>query len=174
MRFSWANCSAYLHLCGWHSIPQVCQPHHRASCFLQICWECNRSHSQCHWERCRKSTSPSPDSWGTLLITDLHLNTEPLTTTVWVLSHNQFLFHRTVCPSNPYLPSLERILWGTMSKALLKSDYVWLSPNRLSLPLSSIVTLPFRYVYSLQCDDLWFRNRLILCTQSRHLLIQRL
>ena len=137
MRFSWANCSAYLHLCGWHSIPRVCQPHHRASCFLQICWECNRSHNQCHWERCRKITSPSPDSWGTLLITDLHLDMETLTTTLWVQSCNQFLVHWIVHPSSSRLSNVERkMLWGITSKALMKWTSVrwqqWLFPCLLT------------------------------------------
>ena len=62
------------------------------------------------------------DLWETPFVTDLCLDIKPMTTTLWVWSCNQFLVHWTVHASNPYLSNLERrILWGTMSKALLKS-----------------------------------------------------
>lgn len=54
------------------------------------------------------STSPSTDPWGTPLITDLHLDLEPLTTTPWIWSHSLFLVYWTVHPWNPYLSNLER------------------------------------------------------------------
>ena len=50
------------------------------------------------------------------------LDIEAVTTTLWVRSHNQFLIHWTVHPSNPYCSNLERrMLWGTRANALLKS-----------------------------------------------------
>jgi len=64
-----------------------------------------------------KSIRFKTDPWGTLLITDLHLNTEPLSTTLWLWLANKFLFHQIVHPSIPYLSNLEiRMCWGTMSK----------------------------------------------------------
>ena len=42
--------------------------------------------------------------------TDLHLDTDTLITTLCVQSCNQFLIHRTVHPSNPYLPKLDRMM----------------------------------------------------------------
>jgi len=69
-----------------------------------------------------KSISPSIDPWGIPLVTDLHLDIESLATTSCEQSCNQPLIHQTVHPSNPYLSNLEsRMLWETMSKALLKS-----------------------------------------------------
>ncbi|KAK4825935.1 hypothetical protein QYF61_003447 [Mycteria americana] len=44
----------------------------------------------------------------TPLINDLHLDTEPLTATLWMRPSNQFLIHQTVHPSNLYLSNLER------------------------------------------------------------------
>ena len=69
-----------------------------------------------------KFASPSTDPWGTPLTTDLHPDTEQLTTTLWMWFCNQLLVHPIIHPSNPYLSNLERrILWETWSKALLKS-----------------------------------------------------
>ncbi|KAK4820500.1 hypothetical protein QYF61_000079, partial [Mycteria americana] len=61
------------------------------------------------------STGPNTHPGGTPLVTDLHLDIEPLTTMLWMRPSNQFLIHRTVHPSNPYLSNLERrMLWGTI------------------------------------------------------------
>ncbi|KAK4811361.1 hypothetical protein QYF61_027590 [Mycteria americana] len=55
------------------------------------------------------------DPGGTPLITILHLDIEPLTSTIWMQSYSQFLIHRTSHPSNTYLSNLERrMFWGTM------------------------------------------------------------
>jgi len=68
------------------------------------------------------NSGPSMDPWGTALVTSIHLDIKPLTTTLWLRPSNQFLIHQTVHPSNPYLSSLERrMLWGTVSKALQMS-----------------------------------------------------
>ena len=72
--------------------------------------------------RVLKSTRVSTDPWGTPLITGLHPGIEPLITPHWVWSHNQLFVHQTIHPSNPYLYNLERrMLWGTVSNAVLKS-----------------------------------------------------
>ena len=106
---------------GWHLIARACQLHHTAWCHLQTCWGYTQWNTK-SLMKIFKSTGPSMDPWGTLLITDLHLDTEPLTTTLWMRPSNQFLIHWTVQPSNPYFPNLERrILWDTMSRALQKS-----------------------------------------------------
>ena len=39
------------------------------------------------------ASDPSTDSWGTPLITNLHPDTEPLTTTLWTRSCSQFFIH---------------------------------------------------------------------------------
>ena len=67
------------------------------------------------------STGPSNDPWGTPLVTSLHLDIAPLTTSLWMQPSKQFPIHWTVHPSNPPLSDLERrMLWGTVSKALQK------------------------------------------------------
>ena len=71
------------------------------------------------------STSPSPntDCWGTPFVTNLHLDIESWTATLWMPPSNQFLIHQTVHPSNPYLSNFKRWnLWGTVSNALQKSS----------------------------------------------------
>ncbi|KAK4831083.1 hypothetical protein QYF61_015281 [Mycteria americana] len=55
-------------------------------------------------------------------LSPISINIELLTTTLWMRPSHQFLIHRTVHPSNPYLSNSERrTLWRTMSKALQKS-----------------------------------------------------
>jgi len=67
-----------------------------------------------------KITGLSIDLWGTTLITDLHSDIEPLTTTLCVRSLNQYLFLQTVLSTNPYpFNSERRVLWGTVPKALV-------------------------------------------------------
>ena len=76
-----------------------------------------------------KSIGPSTNSWGTPFITDLHPDIKSLNTTLWNQSCSQFSVHWTIHPSNPYLSNLERsVLWGTMSKAILKLKHQWLFP----------------------------------------------
>lgn len=71
-----------------------------------------------------RNTVPSTNPWGTPLITHLHPGVEPLTTTLWVWSHNQFLILWTVHLSNPCISNSERkMLWGNMSKTLPKTRY---------------------------------------------------
>jgi len=48
-----------------------------------------------------KSTSPKADPWGTPPMTKLHLNTELLTSTLWLWLYNQFFICLIVQPSNP-------------------------------------------------------------------------
>jgi len=81
------------------------------------------------------STSPSSDPWGTPLIIDLYLDTEPSTTPLWVQSHYQFLIHRIVHLSNPYCFSMKRrILCGSVKKGLLQSRHQWF----FSCPLTQL------------------------------------
>jgi len=90
-------------------------------CHPQTCWGCIQSLCQCHGRR-YESVGPSADPWGAPPVTDLHPDVKPLTTTLWVRSCKQFLIHETMHLSNPYRSSLERrILWWTVSKALLKN-----------------------------------------------------
>ena len=82
------------------------------------------------------STCPSTDPWGTPLVTNLHLDIKPLTTTLWMQLSNQFLIHLTVHPSNPYLSNLERrVLWVTLLKGLQKSRWM----TSIAFPLSTDV-----------------------------------
>lgn len=67
------------------------------------------------------SPGPNTDPWGTLLITDLHLDIETLTTTLDV-AIQPIPHDLTVHLSNLYLPNFERrMLWGFMLKALQMS-----------------------------------------------------
>jgi len=40
-----------------------------------------------------ESTGSKTDPWGTPLVSDLHLDIEPLTTTLWLQPSNLFLIH---------------------------------------------------------------------------------
>lgn len=64
------------------------------------------------------------DSWGTALISDLHLDTERLIVNFWMQLTRQFLIYLTVHLSNPYLSYLvtKVMLWETPSKALQKES----------------------------------------------------
>ena len=42
----------------WHPVPQACQPHAIAWCYLQTYCECTRSHCWCHWWRCYRALVP--------------------------------------------------------------------------------------------------------------------
>lgn len=69
------------------------------------------------------STSPSIGSWGTLLVTDLHLDIEPLTVTLWAWPFRQFLTHGVVHTSDLCLSNLEvRRSCGKVSNILHKSQ----------------------------------------------------
>jgi len=67
-------------------------------------------------------TGPSIDPLGTPLVTSLQLDSELLITTLWVLPFSQFSIHLTDHSSSLHFLSFpRRILWETVSKALLKS-----------------------------------------------------
>lgn len=67
-------------------------------------------------------TGPTTGTGGTPLTTGFHLDTNPLTTALWMQAFCQFLIHPAVHSLNWYHLSLElRLLWGTVSKALQKS-----------------------------------------------------
>ena len=89
------------------------------------------------------------DRWGTPLVTSLHLDIEPLITTLWMRPSQQFLTHWTVRPSNPYLSNLERP-WGTMSKALQLSRQM----TFIALPLSTGAVTPSQKAMRLVRQDL--------------------
>ena len=55
-----------------------------------------------------KNTSPKTDCWGTLFMIGLHMDIEPLTTTLSLQPSNQFVIHRMVQHSNPYLSNLDK------------------------------------------------------------------
>lgn len=67
------------------------------------------------------NTDHSKDTWGTPLISVFYLDIEPLAVTLQMLPFSQFFIWLTAYLLNPYLSNLAaRILWGTMSEALLK------------------------------------------------------
>ena len=69
-----------------------------------------------------KRTGLSTKSWGTPLVTGLQLDLTLFTTTLWAWLSSQFLTQRSVHQSKPRAASfLRRMLWETVSKALLKS-----------------------------------------------------
>ncbi|PKU44015.1 hypothetical protein llap_5686 [Limosa lapponica baueri] len=91
----------------------LCHPHLGESVLNPTVYVMNEVFGQC-WSQYGPQESP--------LVTDLHLDIELFTTTLWMQPSNQFLIHQTVHPSNPYLSNLERrMLWETMSKALQES-----------------------------------------------------
>lgn len=66
-----------------------------------------------------KSTSLKLDPWGHYLSLASTWNVELLTTTLWLLSSNQFFTHQIVHLSNPSLSNLEvRKQYRTMTKIL--------------------------------------------------------
>lgn len=78
-----------------------------------------------------KSSSPSTDPWVTPLITDHHLDIEPLIATFWVWSHSQFLVHQVVYAPNPYL-SNEKDVMGDYVKGLTEVYILLLSMDSYS------------------------------------------
>lgn len=54
-----------------------------------------------------KSTGLKTAPWGTLFITSLHLDIEPLTTALWLQPSEQFFIHWIAQHSNKYVPNLE-------------------------------------------------------------------
>lgn len=73
------------------------------SCTAQlcvICSGCTGSHCVIDKNIKRETRVPKQESWGTALVTSLHLDTETLTTTFQLYPSSQFLFHWTVYPAN--------------------------------------------------------------------------
>ena len=65
--------------------------------------------------RMLNSKVPNTNPRGMQLVTDLHVDIELLTTTVWLGPSRQFLIHWVVHLWNPYLSNLEtKILCGTV------------------------------------------------------------
>ena len=83
----------------------------------------------------------------------LHLDMEPLTTTLWLQQSNQLLIHQIDLPSNPYPSNLETRMWcRTMWKACRSPgrhhQLPFLCPPKLSLhhrtpPDWSVTTCPW-------------------------------
>jgi len=71
------------------------------------------------------SISPKINPWKTQLITTLYLDTEPLTTTLWLLPSNQFLTHWMLHPSSPYLFNLKIRIWYRVCQCLCRSPGRW-------------------------------------------------
>jgi len=66
-------------------------------------------------------TGPKAEHWGTPLVTGRQLDLTPFTTTLCARPFSQFFIQRRVHPSKPWAASFSRrMLWGTVSKALLK------------------------------------------------------
>ena len=111
----WPTAWACLALSQWHPVPRACWGSIQLGAICKLAESALNPTVDITDEDAEEH---STDPWGTPLLSDLLPDTEPLTTTPWLWSHNQFLVHQTVHPSNPYLSNLERrMLWGTMSKA---------------------------------------------------------
>ena len=69
-----------------------------------------------------KRTGPRIEPWGTSLVIGCQPDIASFSTTFWALPFSQLF---TQCTTNPIIPQFDnlsrRILWGTVSKALLKS-----------------------------------------------------
>ena len=109
---------------GWHPVPQV------STVPLSLVSPANlpRVHSvllSMLLMKVLNSTRPNTNPWGTPLVTDLHLDIEPLTTTLWLQPSSQFLMHRIVLSPTPCL-SL-----GPQPSFLL-CQQVWVHPLRLT------------------------------------------
>uniref|UniRef100_A0A8C8AAR1 Retinoic acid receptor responder 1 n=1 Tax=Otus sunia TaxID=257818 RepID=A0A8C8AAR1_9STRI len=86
-------------------------------------------------------SGPKTQPWGTPLLTGHQSDLTPFTTTLWAQPSNHFFTQRSVCPSKPRAASFgRRMLWETLSKALLKPSHQSISsacplpPLRLSTP----------------------------------------
>ncbi|CAM9595396.1 unnamed protein product, partial [Bubo scandiacus] len=67
-------------------------------------------------------SGPKTEPWGTPLMTGSQLDLTLFTTTLWARPSSQFFTQQSVCPSKPRAASFaRRMLWETVSKALLKS-----------------------------------------------------
>jgi len=88
-----------------------------------------------------KSTGPKTDLQGTPLVISLHLDIEPLTTTLWLWPSHQFLIHWIVHPSNPSLSNLKLRMWQeTTPKTLQKSKQM----TSVAFPFSPMPSLHHR------------------------------
>jgi len=68
------------------------------------------------------STGPRIEPWGTPRVSSYQPDAAPLTTTLWALPFSQFFTQCTAYLLISQLDNLSRrMLWGTVSKALLKS-----------------------------------------------------
>ncbi|KAK4825953.1 LOW QUALITY PROTEIN: hypothetical protein QYF61_003471 [Mycteria americana] len=72
-------------------------------------------------------------------------NIEPLTTTLWMRPSSQFLIHRTVHSSNPYLSNLERRMLITESQNHAKQP---------QLPQPLLIRLVLQTLHQLRCPSL--------------------
>ena len=85
-------------------------------------------------------TGSSTSHWEHYLSTDLQLDSALMITTLWALPVSKFSIHLTVHSSIPHFLSLStRMLWETVSKALLKSkcttSFALPSPTHFKLHL---------------------------------------
>jgi len=72
-----------------------------------------------------KKTGAKTEPWGTSLVTGHQLDLTLFTTTLCAWPFIQFFIQRRVHPPRPWAAGFSRrILWGTVSKALLKSSHM--------------------------------------------------
>ena len=70
----------------------------------------------------RNINGPSTDPWGTPEVTGTECESSPARTTLCVLFSRKLFSHCNVVASMPHLNNLySKLLWGTLSNALLKS-----------------------------------------------------
>lgn len=129
-RFTWEAACHSWRIWGKHRpTSQSCRglavhpPHRTAQCYQLTCLRCTQSHCLCHQQRCSAVPVPAsiPEHRYSPLIC-LHVDTEPLTTTIWAQPSSPFLIHWVVHPSNPRLSNLEtRISCGIVPNTLQKS-----------------------------------------------------
>lgn len=83
------------------------------------------------------------DPWETWLVADFHVDTELLTTVVWLQPFSQFLIHRVVLPSN--LQFKEKDFMGDHVKGLAE---LWVDDFGWSSLVNWLIWLPGFFKYA--------------------------
>jgi len=89
MRLAWAHLSSLSRSLWIASLPSSVSTAPLSLVSSAAFWGCTWSHYPCCLQRCY--SGPSTDPWGMPLTTDLHLDTDLLTATLWVRPSSQFL-----------------------------------------------------------------------------------
>lgn len=103
---------------GWHSFPTIVST---APLSLALFTNLLRVHLIPHsvsLMEISSSTAPSMNPWGTPLFTGLHLDIEPLTSTLWMWPSSQLLIHQHVLVTesqNHKMAQVGRDLWRSTS-----------------------------------------------------------